>query len=71
MEAVLEKLLAAAAAAGGKVNYPDFIESLTYQEQQLMPRVIRLGKANGTLKSYLVFDKESKSNVHILERVTP
>jgi hypothetical protein len=47
-----------------------FLETLSYQEQQLMPRVIRLGKSKGTLKSYLEWDAENKRNIHILEAVS-
>lgn len=69
MDALLQRLLDAAQASGGKTTYPAFIENLSFQEQQLMPRVIKLGKQNGTLKSYLVWDETTKSNTHILERV--
>ena len=71
MNELLQRLLDAATEAGGKVTYPQFFETLSYQEQQLMPKVIKLGKQNSTLKSYLVWDADNKENIHYLERVTP
>jgi hypothetical protein len=68
---LLEKLQLAMQEAGGKVTYPAFHATLSYQEQQLLPRVIRLGKQNGVLKQYVVWDAEAKDNTHYLEAVTP
>lgn len=71
MNELLQKLLDAANANGGKILYPTFIANLSYQEQQLMPRVIKLGKQDGKLKSYLVWNADTKSNDHVLERIAP
>ena len=67
---LLQKLIDAAKANGGKTTYPEFLASISYEERQYLPRAIKLGKANGTLKSYLVWDAEAKANTHILEAVT-
>jgi len=69
MDAVLAKLLEAATTNGGKTTYPEFLETLDYKEQALLPRAIKLGKSKGTLKSYLVWDAVAKTNTHILEAV--
>lgn len=70
MNELLAKLLESAKNAGGTTTYPEFLASISYEERQLLPRAIKLGKANGTLKSYLVWDEENKANKHILEAVT-
>jgi len=70
MNELLQKLLDAASSAGGKTTYPEFFATLNDEEKRLIPRVIKLGKANGVLKSYLVWDADTKSNKHILERVS-
>lgn len=70
MDALLQKLIDSAKAKGGKTTYPEFLASITYQERQLLRRTIQLGKSNGTLKSYLQWDEESKTSTHILEAVT-
>lgn len=71
MDALLQKILDAAAAAGGKVTYPVFLETVDYKEQSILPRAIKLGKANGTLFSYLEWDAENKTNIHWLSTTSP
>lgn len=70
MNELLAKLIQTAKDAGGTTTYPEFLASISYEERQFLPRAIKLGKANGTLKSYLVWDAEKKENTHILEAVT-
>lgn len=71
MDALLQKILDAAAAAGGKVTYPEFLKTVDYKEQQLLPRTIKYGKSKGTLFSYLEFDSEAKTNTHWLSTTPP
>lgn len=71
MDALIQKILDAAQSAGGKTTYPEFFASLTDEEKRLLPRAIKMAKANGTLKQYISWDDVNKTNIHYLERVTP
>jgi len=71
MDALLQKILDAATAKGGKISYPDFLASIDYQERQLLPRTIKYGKAKKTLFSYLDYDAENKTNTHWLSTTAP
>lgn len=71
MNELLEKLETAISNGGGRVVYADFYNGLSYQEQQLLPRVIKLGKRDGRLKQRLEWDDVAKENRHYLEAVTP
>lgn len=67
MNELLEKLNTAISNGGGRVIYKDFFDTLSYQEQQLMPRVIKLGKQNKVIQQRLEWDAEAKENRHYLE----
>lgn len=69
MNELLQKIIDAANSAGGITTYPEFYATLTDAEKKLLPRAIKLGKAQGTLKSYLTWDEVNKTNIHNLERV--
>jgi hypothetical protein len=68
MEAVLAKILLALPVVGNKTTYPDFVATLSYQEQMQMPKAISLGKSQGVLKSYISWDSVAKKSTHVLER---
>lgn len=70
MNELLQKLQDAITAGNGKVVYSAFFDKLSYQEQQLLPRVIKLGKQNKVLSQRLEWDAENKENRHYLEVYT-
>lgn len=71
MDSLLQKILDAAAAAGGKITYPEFLKTVDYKEQSILPRTIKLGKSKGTLFSYIEYDAANKSNIHWLSTTSP
>jgi hypothetical protein len=67
MDELLAKLNTAIQNGGGRVIYQAFFDTLSYQEQRLLPRAIKLGKQNKVLSQRLVWDAEAKENIHYLE----
>ena len=72
MDEVLQLLETAIdASENGEVTYGAFFNGLDYRQQQLLPRAINLGKANGTIQQRLVWNADTKKSTHVISRVAP
>lgn len=61
MDALIAKILGAISANGGRVLYDTLLNSLDYQERQIVANAIKQARSNGDFRRELTINPETKA----------